>query len=90
MLTAMRSADSLTESRARCAKRGRLHSAVAEQPADDRQAPAERQRPAGEAVPNVVDAHRMQSGLRADALPRPIDVGGLSVSASARETKEWL
>ena len=35
--------------------RGRLGLAVTQQPADDRQALAERQRPRGEAVSDVVD-----------------------------------
>ena len=37
--------------------RGSLDPAVTEEPADDRQAFAERQRPRSEAVPDVVDAH---------------------------------
>ena len=53
ILTATRSADFLTESRARWAWRGRLGLAVAEQPADDRQALAERERPRGETVTEV-------------------------------------
>ena len=54
---------------------GRLHPAVTEQPADDRQPLAERERPRGEGVADVVDAHVVESGLGADALPRPVDVG---------------
>ena len=46
--------------------RGRLNPAVTEQPADDRQPLAERKRPRGEAVPDVMDAHVVEPGLRAD------------------------
>ena len=41
--------------------RGGLDPAVTEQSADDRQALAERERPRGERVAQVVDAHALQS-----------------------------
>ena len=50
MLTAIPSTDSLTESRAGWAWRGRIDPAVAEQLADDQQLLAEGQRPPSEAV----------------------------------------
>ena len=54
--------------------RGRLDPAVTEEAADDRQALAERQRPRGKAVSDVMDANVTEPGPRADALPRPVDV----------------
>ena len=63
----------------------RLDPAVSEKPADDRQPFAERERPRGEAMADVVDAHVMQSGLRADARPRPVDVGHVSARLRARD-----
>ena len=64
--------------------RGRLHPAVTEQPADDRQALAERERPRGEAVPDVMDAHVAEPGLRADAFPRRVDVRHVPARLGAR------
>ena len=59
--------------------RGRLGLAVTQQPADDRQALAERQRPRGEAVSDVVDAHVVESGPRPDALPGTVRLTGQDV-----------
>ena len=64
--------------------RGRLPSAVTEQPADDRQPLAECERPRGAAVTGVVDAHVMQSSLRTYGLPGPIDVGHVLARLIAR------
>ena len=51
-----------------------FHSAVTEQPANDRQPLAEHESPRGEAVPNVMNAHIVQSGARPDGLPSSVDV----------------
>ena len=76
ILTAIRSADSLTEvARKMRVARGRFDPAMTEKPADDRQDLAERQCPRGKAVSDVMDAHVAGPGPRADGLPRPVDVG---------------
>ena len=64
--------------------RGRLRPAVTEQPADDGQALAEGERPRGETVPDVVDAHVIESGPRPDAPPRAVDVGHVRAGPGAR------
>ena len=67
-----------------CVARGRLHPAVTEQPADDRQALAERERPRGEGMSDVMDAHVAEPGLRADTFPRPVDVRHVPARLGAR------
>ena len=64
--------------------RGGFDPAVAEETADDRQALAERERPRGEAVPDVMDAHVVEPGLRADAFPRRVDVRHVPARLGAR------
>ena len=51
--------------------RGGFDLAVPEEPADDRQALAERKRPQGEAVSDIVNAHVVEPGPRADDLSLP-------------------
>ena len=58
-----------------CVARGGFDPAVPEESGDDRQALAERERPRGKAVSDVVNAHVVEPGPRADDLPRPVDVG---------------
>ena len=55
--------------------RGGFDPAVTEEPADDRQALAERERPRGKGMTDVMDANVVEPGPRADGLPRPVDVG---------------
>ena len=63
MLTAIRSSDFLTESaRKMRVARGRFDPAVTEEPADDRQALAERERPRGEGVSHIVEPHFLMVG----------------------------
>ena len=64
--------------------RGRLCLAVTEQPADDRQAFAERERPRGEAVADVVDADVVEPCLRADGPPGRVNVGHVRARLRAR------
>ena len=74
MLTAMRSADSFTESHARCGSRGCLDPAMTEQPADDRQPVAERRCLRGGTVASDVNVHVAELGLCADALARSVEI----------------
>lgn len=64
--------------------RGRLRLAVAKQPGDDRQTLSDRERPRGEAVADVVDAHVVEPRPRPDALSRPVDVGHVRAWFGAR------
>ena len=84
MLEEILSADTLTESPAKCAQRGLFHPALTEQPVDDQQALAERERPRGKSATAVVDAYVDQSGLRADAFARPVNVGHVRTALGSR------
>ena len=64
MLTAIRSADFLTESREMRVARGDFDPAMTEKPADDRQALAERERPRGKGVAKIV---QLDNGRRSEA-----------------------
>ena len=55
--------------------RGGPHPAVTEQPADDRQPLAERERPRGEAVTEIVNSPVFQPGAPMDAAPRLLKEG---------------
>ena len=65
--------------------RGRLDPAMTEKASDDRQPLAERQRPRGEAVTDVVHAHVVERRPGADGLPGPVDVGHVSAGLGARD-----
>ena len=55
--------------------RGGADPGVTEQPADHRQALAERQRPLGVGMAEIVNSHVLQSGVCADAAPGLLQIG---------------
>ena len=63
---------------------GRLHVAVTEELSDHRQAFAQGERPRSVSVVNVMNAHVVQSGRRADALLGPVEVGHVRARLGAR------
>ena len=70
MLTAIRSADFLTESREMRVARGDFDPAITEKPADDRQALAERERPRGKGVAKIV---QLDNGRRKEPCGVPTE-----------------
>ena len=70
--------------------------AMTEEPADDRQAFAERQRPRGKAVAEVMNSYALQSDAHVDPPPRLLQIGDVGarhasgMAADCRFDKEDL